>query len=58
MKDADYLREQARRGRTLSKAVIDPEVIEQLKVWAVDLADEADEAERRAIERREPDASG
>jgi hypothetical protein len=58
MKNADYFREQARRCRALSKAVIEPEVIEQLRVWAVELADEADEAERRAVERGEPDASG
>ena len=34
---------------------IEPEVIEQLRVWSVELADEADAAERRAAENRGPD---
>jgi hypothetical protein len=29
------------------KTAIEPEVIEQLRVWVVELADEADEMERR-----------
>jgi hypothetical protein len=50
MKYADYFRQLARRCR-VSKAAVDPEVIEQMQVWTVDFADEADEAERRAVER-------
>ena len=51
MKRAGYFRQLARRCRVLSKAAVDPEVIEQMRVWTVDFADEADEAERRAVER-------
>ena len=51
MKYADHFRELARRCRRLSKTAVDPELIQQSRVWAVDFADEADEAERRAVER-------
>ena len=51
MHDSNSLREQARRCRVLSKTAVEPEVIEQLRVWAVDLAEEADQAERRDVER-------
>jgi hypothetical protein len=51
MKYADHFRELARRCRRLSKTAVDPELIEQSRVWAVDFADEADEVERRAVER-------
>ena len=54
VRDAQHFREQARRCRALSKTAIEPEVIEQLRMWSVDLVDEADEAERRAMERCEP----
>jgi hypothetical protein len=50
MKYADYFRRLARRCCLLSKTAVDPEVIEQMRVWTVDFADEADEAERRAVE--------
>jgi hypothetical protein len=48
MHDANYLREQAQRCRALSKRAIEPDLIEQLRVWSVELADEADTVERRA----------
>jgi len=51
MRDPNSLREQARRCRALSKTAVEPEVIEQLRVWAVDLAEEADQAERPEVER-------
>jgi hypothetical protein len=51
MHDSNSLREQARRCRALSKTAVEPEVIEQLRVWAVDLAEEADQAERPEVER-------
>ena len=51
MHDPNFLREQARRCRALSKTAVEPEVIEQLRVWAVDLAEEADQAERHEVER-------
>jgi hypothetical protein len=53
MHDAQSLREQAKRCRTLSKVVTEPEVIEQLRVWAVELAEEAEQAEWREAEREE-----
>jgi hypothetical protein len=51
MREPNNLREQARRCRVLAKTAIEPEVIEQLRVWSVELADEADAAERRAAEK-------
>jgi hypothetical protein len=50
MHDPNSLREQARKCRVLSKTAVAPEVIEQLRVWAVELAEEADQAEWRAFE--------
>jgi hypothetical protein len=46
MQDPNHLREQARRCRSLAKSAIEPELIEQLRVWSIELADEADAAER------------
>jgi hypothetical protein len=57
MRDPDQLRERARRCRFLAKTAIELEVIEQLRVWSVELADEADAAERRAAENDGPDLS-
>jgi hypothetical protein len=48
MKYSEYFRKLARRCRVLSKTAVDLELIEQTRVWAVDFADEADEAERRS----------
>jgi hypothetical protein len=45
---SEYLRRLARRCLRLSKTAVEPEVIEQMQVWTVELADEADQAERRA----------
>jgi hypothetical protein len=53
MQDPSALREQARRCRALSKAAVEPEVIEQLRVWAVELAEEAEQAEWSAAEEEE-----
>jgi hypothetical protein len=50
MNDPNSLREQARRCRALSKTAVKPEVIEQLRVWAVELADEANVAEWQMAE--------
>jgi hypothetical protein len=50
MHDPNSLREQARRCRALSKTAVEPEVSEQLRVWAVELAEEADQADWRAFE--------
>jgi hypothetical protein len=53
MSDANSLREQAKRCRTLSKIIIELEVIEQLRLWAVELTEEADQAEWRRAERED-----
>jgi hypothetical protein len=53
MTDPHHLRQQARKCRVLSKTAIEPEVIEQLRVWSVELADEADAAERETAETSE-----
>ena len=50
MQDPISLLAQARKCRTLAKTVAEPEVIEQLRVWAVELAEEADQTEWRATE--------
>lgn len=50
MHDPKSLREQARKCRALSKTVAEPEVIEQLRVWAAELVEEADLAEWGAAE--------
>jgi hypothetical protein len=50
MRDAQSLRERAKRCRTLSRIMTEPEVIEQLRVWAVELAEEADKVEWTAEE--------
>ena len=52
MRDPDYWREQARRCRVRLKTAVEPEVIDQLRVWAVELADQADEAERARCRAR------
>jgi hypothetical protein len=48
MRDPKLLREQARKCRVLANSAIEPEVIEQFRVWSVELADEADFVERAA----------
>jgi len=48
MRDPNHLREQAQRCRTLAKTAVEPELIEQLRLWSVELADEADAVERAA----------
>jgi hypothetical protein len=47
------LQEQARKCRVLSKIAVEPEVIELLRAWSVELADEADTVERRTAESDE-----
>ena len=53
MHDPSSLREQARRCRALAKTAVEPEVIEQLRVWAVELVEDADELEWRAAQEDE-----
>jgi hypothetical protein len=53
MRNPRALREQARRCRALAKTAAEPEVIEQLRVWAVELVEDADELEWRAAQEDE-----
>jgi len=55
MPDASYFRELAGRCCALAKVATEPGVKEQLRLWAVEFADQADEAERRVAEREEGD---
>jgi hypothetical protein len=48
MPDASYFRELARRCWALATVATAAEVKEQLRLWAVEFADQANEAERRA----------
>ena len=57
MHDPNSLREKARKCRALSQTAVEPEVIEQLRVWAVDLVEEADQAEWGAAKQKEADVS-
>jgi hypothetical protein len=50
MKDASYLLKLARRCRDLEKTAIAPEVIEQLRIWATELAGMAEDSEFRAVQ--------
>jgi len=52
-RDTQELRVLARRCRERAKFSIDLATIEQLRRWAVELADAADEVEREAGEPRE-----
>ena len=54
MTDPNNLREQARKCRVLAKTAIDHELIEQLRIWSVELADKADTVERHAAESEGP----
>ena len=50
MKDASYLLKLARRCRYLEKTGIEPEIIEQLRIWATELAEIAEASESRAVQ--------
>ena len=56
MPDANYFRELAQRCCTLAKGANVPEVKEQLRLWAVEFADQADDVERRTAEGEGPEA--
>jgi len=51
MRDAEYFRRQAERCRDLSNTAIQPEQVELFRMWAVELAKEAEKAEKRAVSR-------
>jgi hypothetical protein len=56
MPDANYFQEWAQGCRILSQKATDPEVIYQLQAWAMEFDRKADEAQRCAAERKEPEA--
>jgi len=48
MRDPHEVRDLARECRERAKTAIQPDVIDQLRLWAVELADQADDIERSA----------
>lgn len=56
MRDPYELRSLARTCRDLAKSALEPEIIHQLRLWAVELADDADEVERQ--QQSDPDCKG
>jgi hypothetical protein len=50
MKNASYLLKLARRCRDLEKTEIEPEIIEQFRIWATELAEIAEGLEFRALQ--------
>ena len=50
MQDVSYLWKLARQCRDLEKTVTEPEVIEQLRVWAAELAEITENLESRPVE--------
>jgi len=48
MRDADYFRQLAVRCTTLAEAAIVPEIKDQLRLWAAEFADIADEGARHS----------
>ena len=53
MYNAQSLRDLSRRCRNLAKTAISPAVIDQLRRWAVELAERADEVDREEFGQRE-----
>ena len=49
MKDADHLRRLARRCRTLMERETQPDVVEQLEIWAIELAELTEDLECRLV---------
>jgi hypothetical protein len=52
MQDPHTLRDLAKRCRSLAMTSMERGVIEQLRLWAIELADAADEVERSAAQQR------
>jgi len=48
MRDPQEARDLARECRERAKTATEPDVIDQLRLWAVELADQADDIERRS----------
>ncbi len=55
MHDPKKLRKLARKCRESAQSSTDPEAIEQLRCWAVELADAADLAEWNAVDPGDPE---
>ena len=56
MPNPSYLRELARRCRALLEVATEPHTIEQLRLWAVELRDQADAARRFIAEGEDIEA--
>ena len=50
MHDESHLLELARRCRDLEKTAVEPEIIQQLRIWATELTEMAEDSECRAVE--------
>jgi hypothetical protein len=50
MQDANFWWKLATRCRALEKITIDPQDIEQLRIWATELAEIAEDMERRPVQ--------
>ena len=50
MKDVSCFLKMARRCRDLGKTSIEPEVVEQLRIWATELAGMAEDSESRNVQ--------
>jgi hypothetical protein len=50
MQDVSYLWKLARQCRDLEKTVTEPEVIEQLRIWATELDEITENLESRPVE--------
>jgi hypothetical protein len=50
MKDVSYFLKLAKRCRDLVKTALEPEVVEQLRIWATELAGMAEDSESRAVQ--------
>jgi hypothetical protein len=57
MRDAREARDLARECRERAMIAIEPDVIDQLRLWAVELADQADDIERSAESRSEEETA-
>jgi hypothetical protein len=50
MQDANYFSNLARRCRDLGKTAVEPEIVEQLRIWATELAEIAEDMECRDVQ--------
>ena len=50
MRDVNHLLGLASRCRDLEKTAVEPEIIQQLRIWATELTEMAEDSECRAVE--------